>query len=84
MTKTNRTEWEARDREARAMQDFNRAPEAIVTFTPYPTEDEVQARMAADRIALSADREYEDDDRDDMNHVGLFGRSRLEEDFDGS
>lgn len=58
--KLNYTEWEERQREMRSLEDFHRAPNAVVEFTPYPTEEETQARMAAER---AGDKEYEDDER---------------------
>ena len=71
---TNYDEWKARQDEMRSAEDFRRAPYGAEGFVPYSTADP--------RVPTTYDCDYTDDDRDDMTHVGLFGKSPLDEDYE--
>ena len=69
---TNYDEWKARQDEMRSAEDFRRAPFGRLEFVPY-SEPEIVEQI---------DREFEDEDRDDMTHVGIFGKAPLDEDYE--
>ena len=72
---TNFPEWDARQREMRALEGYHRAPYGAEDFKPYSDPSEISVE-GADPI----DREYEDEDRGydlvaDDSPTGMTDRS---------